>query len=119
MKNCAKKIKIVHVVGKLTPKIDESRTLPNHKKSSSHKVNNPKGEKIYKTSCIGCHGSGALGAPKFGDSVAWDKIIKKGMKGVYKNAINGIDDMPARGGNSTLSDDDVKSAVDYMVESSK
>ena len=120
MKNCAKKIKITHIVGNLTPKIDETRDLPKPKKSASaKKVNNPKGEKIYKTTCIGCHGTGALGAPKFGDSVAWDKVIKKGMKDVYENAINGTGDMPARGGNPSLSDGDVKSAVDYIVQSSK
>jgi cytochrome c len=119
MKNCAKKIKITQVVGSLTPKINEARDLPKLKKSHRIISTNTKGAKIYNTTCVACHGSGAMGAPKLGDSVAWDKVIKQGMSKVYNNALNGIGNMPAKGGNSALSDADVKSAVDYMVDSSK
>ncbi len=118
MKNCAKKIKITHVIGNLTPKINEVLDLPKHKKI--HRVSaNTKGAKIYNSTCVSCHGSGVLGAPKFGDSVAWSKVLKQGISKVYSNAINGIGNMPPKGGNSSLSDSDIKNAVDYMVESSK
>jgi len=41
------------------------------------------------------------------------------MDTMNNNAINGKGGMPARGGNSSLSDDAVKAAVKYMVDGSK
>src|SRR5215831_4760122 len=29
------------------------------------------GSKVYQTTCVACHGSGLVGAPKFGDKAAW------------------------------------------------
>jgi cytochrome c5 len=43
----------------------------------------------------------------------------KVMIKLYNNAINGIGVMPAKGGLMSLSDDDVKLAVDYMIDQSK
>jgi cytochrome c5 len=37
------------------------------------------------------------------------------MDTLYNNAIMGINAMPAQGGNSSLSDDEVKAAIDHMV----
>lgn len=73
------------------------------------------GEKIYTANCISCHGAGVLGAPKFGDKALWEPRIAKGMETLYTNSINGINMMPARGGNAALKDDEMKAAVDYMV----
>jgi len=45
------------------------------------------------------------------------------MESMNSNAINGYQGdygvMPAKGGNMSLSDDEVKNAVAYMVESSR
>jgi len=38
---------------------------------------------------------------------------------LYQHAENGIRTMPARGGNASLSDAEVKAAVDYMVGRAK
>jgi cytochrome c5 len=73
------------------------------------------GEKIYAANCISCHGAGVLGAPKFGDKALWAPRIAKGMDTLHTNSINGINMMPARGGNAALKDDEMKAAVDYMV----
>ena len=73
------------------------------------------GEKIYTTTCLACHGAGVLGAPKLGDKALWAPRIAKGMDTLYTNSINGINMMPARGGNAALKDDELKAAVDYMV----
>lgn len=81
------------------------------------------GESIYAKACNVCHGAGVAGAPVTGDASAWTARIAQGMATLNTHAIegyvgqNGV--MPAKGGNMTLSDDDVANAVAYMVESSQ
>lgn len=77
------------------------------------------GEDVYNKTCFSCHKFGIAGAPKFGNSDDWAPRIKKGMEALYHSALNGKGAMPARGGNRVLSDEEVKAAVDYMVEHSK
>lgn len=81
------------------------------------------GENAYKMACFACHGTGAAGAPKFGDKAAWKDRIAKGNDTLYEHAIKGFQGsagfMPAKGGRADLSDADVKAAVDYMVSGSK
>ena len=54
-----------------------------------------------------------------GDKAAWADRIAKGIETLQDHAINGFGKMQPRGGKKTLSDDDVKAAVVYMVEASK
>jgi cytochrome c5 len=81
------------------------------------------GEGVYNTACTACHGAGIAGAPKSGDKAAWAPRIAQGKPVLYEHAIKGFQGkagvMPAKGGNTTLSDDDVKAAVDYMVALNK
>ncbi len=77
------------------------------------------GKTVYNTVCAGCHGAGVMGAPKFGDKGAWAPRIGQGMATLTNHAINGFKGMPARGGAASLSDDEVKAAVQYMVDGSK
>ena len=77
------------------------------------------GEDIYKSTCFGCHGTGAAGAPKLGDAAAWSARISKGMDVLVSNAINGFNAMPPRGTCGSCSDDDIAAAVQYMVDNSK
>ena len=77
------------------------------------------GKTVYNTVCAGCHGAGVMGAPKFGDKGAWAPRIGQGMATLNNHALNGFKGMPARGGAASLSDDEVKDAVKYMVDGSK
>ena len=77
------------------------------------------GKTVYNTVCAGCHGAGVLGAPKFGDKAAWANRVGQGMPTLVSHAINGIRAMPPRGGSPSLTDDEVKAAVQYMVDGSK
>jgi copper(I)-binding protein len=77
------------------------------------------GEKTYNTTCVACHGSGAMGAPKLSDKAAWSPRIKTGMDTLYSSALNGKRMMPPKGGQMALPDSDVKAAVDYMVAKSQ
>jgi len=77
------------------------------------------GKKVYESTCITCHGAGVANAPKFGDKKAWAEHLMHGTEHLYENALKGKGAMPPKGGNLTLSDADVKAAVDYMVKAVK
>lgn len=84
---------------------------------------NAAGESVYKKTCALCHASGVAGAPLPGNKEDWAPRIAQGNDVLYKHAIEGFTGakgmMPARGGAATLSDDDVKAAVDFMVAKSQ
>ena len=73
------------------------------------------GKKVYESTCMACHGAGVANAPKFGDKKAWVMHLMHGTEHVYENALKGKGAMPPKGGNLTLSDAEVKAAVDYML----
>ncbi len=75
------------------------------------------GEEVYKSACASCHTTGALNAPKLGDNAAWAKLIPEGHAALTKQAIAGIRQMPARGGNPALTDIEMSRAVAYLVNS--
>lgn len=77
------------------------------------------GEEVYADACAACHDSGAAGAPKLGDTGAWSDRISKGDETLYDHAINGFNAMPAKGGCSDCSDEEVQNAVDYMLAESE
>lgn len=79
------------------------------------------GKAIYDKACIACHLSGAAGAPKLGDKAAWAPRIELGMDALYDIAMNGKPGtaMLPKGTCAACSEDDLKAAVDYMVEQSK
>jgi len=81
------------------------------------------GQQVYQAGCVACHSAGIAGAPKLGDKNQWAKHISKGMDTLYASAVNGVQGsvgvMPPKGGNPSLSDAEVKAAVDYMVARSK
>jgi cytochrome c5 len=76
-------------------------------------------KQTFDTVCAACHSTGAAGAPKVGDKAAWGPRIAQGKDALYKSAINGKNAMPPKGGNPSLSDDDVKAVVDYLVAQAK
>jgi cytochrome c5 len=76
------------------------------------------GEKIYNATCVACHGSGVLNAPKLGDKAAWAPRIKQGAPVLFQHAMEGFKMMPAKGGNPALKDKELQSAIDFMVSKS-
>ncbi len=77
------------------------------------------GKAVYGSACAACHKDGVAGAPKFGDKAAWASRIKGGKNAMYDSVMKGKGTMPAKGGNTSLSDADVKAVVDYMIEAAK
>jgi len=74
------------------------------------------GERIYQQACQMCHEAGVAGSPMTGDAAAWADRIAKGRDMLVSNAIEGIGVMPPKGGQSQLSDEDVASAVDFLIQ---
>ena len=81
------------------------------------------GKGTYDKACVACHGAGVAGAPKIGNKPAWAPRIAQGNDTLYSHAIKGYQGkkgfMPAKGGNASLADAEVKAAVDHMVGQSK
>jgi cytochrome c5 len=82
-----------------------------------------KGRSIRMGTCRNCHLLGVSGAPAVTDESAWTSRINKDTSTLYRSALHGImgDDgkfrMPPRGGNSRLTDEEVRQAVDFMIAS--
>ncbi len=137
MKDCAdpSQFEIVTTINGVTPTghfKEDSGVAANHYGSDESKPEAVKvamsdaavaGKAVYDKACQACHNMGVAGAPKVGDAAAWVKRIATGMDSMNSNAINGYQGeygvMPAKGGNMSLSDDEVKNAVAYMVEASQ
>ena len=81
------------------------------------------GKAVYDASCITCHKTGLMGAPKLGDKAAWAPRIAQGEAMLVSHSIKGFTGkkgmMPAKGGNAKLTDLQVGNAVAYMVKQSK
>jgi cytochrome c5 len=77
------------------------------------------GKSTYDATCAVCHAAGVAGAPKTGDKAAWAAREKAGKPQLYESAIKGKGAMPPKGGNTSLSDEAVKAAVDYLLATAK
>ncbi len=81
------------------------------------------GKSTYDSACFACHGTGAAGAPRVGDSADWNARLKQGREVLIDHAINGYQGakgfMPPKGGQMQLSDEAVIAALDYMLDQSE
>jgi cytochrome c5 len=73
-------------------------------------------KEIVSTVCSACHGTGVLGAPKLGDKAAWEPRLAQGFDTLVQHATHGFKAMPAKGGNASLTDAQVRGAVAQMLE---
>jgi len=75
----------------------------------------PDGKKVYESTCMVCHAAGVANAPKFGDKKAWVPHLAYGAERLYETVLKGKGAMPPKGGNLTLSNAEVRAALDYML----
>ncbi|HEX4872735.1 MAG TPA: c-type cytochrome [Nevskiaceae bacterium] len=73
---------------------------------------------VLAKACNACHQAGVLNAPKNGDKAAWSAraTAAGGLDGLTASAIKGKNGMPARGGDPSLSDDEIRAAVEQMLK---
>ncbi len=78
-----------------------------------------RGRQVYLKSCMTCHQDGRMTAPIIGDGPSWFSRLKSnGLQTLYTHAIDGFNSMPYRGACVTCSDNDIISAVDYLLNRS-
>ncbi len=106
-----------------SPSEQEKQTSAPGSSTSSAVSEAPVGKAIYELACVACHAIGIAGAPAVGDKEAWREPINRGIGALVEHAIDGYRGtkgfMPARGGHSTLTDEEVQAAVEYMVKESR
>lgn len=73
------------------------------------------GEEVFNTVCTACHTAGILNAPKVDDKAAWEPRAAKGLQGLLAASINGLNQMPAKGGNPSLTEQELSDAITYML----
>jgi cytochrome c5 len=76
------------------------------------------GADVYNSGCNACHAAGVLNAPKLGDKEAWEPRYEKGLDQLVQHALNGFNQMPAKGGNTALSETNIHDSVVYMLTES-
>ncbi len=76
------------------------------------------GRETYNEYCFICHGTGMQDVPQFGDVEHWASRTEKGMEALYNAAIYGVNAMPPMGLCDECTEEQMKEAVDYMVNSS-
>ena len=74
------------------------------------------GKTIYNKNCAVCHNKLS---PKLGDQIAWQPHIKEGIEDLVSTVQKGKGLMPADAGNPNLSEEDIRIAVEYIVDQSK
>ena len=71
---------------------------------------------IYERGCAACHSEGVAGAPMLGNKNQWSNRSLKGVEKLTQNAWDGIGGMPSKGLCQTCSFEEIKLAVQYMLE---
>jgi cytochrome c5 len=77
------------------------------------------GKAVYDKVCVACHQVSVAGSPRLGDKAAWAPRLPAGQDGLVQSVIKGKGAMPPRAGNPSLSDQEIRAAVDFMVSQAK
>ncbi len=76
------------------------------------------GKFLYERYCNACHKKGnskAIGSVKFGDKASWESSREKGVDALVATVIKGSKNMKPRAGIPSLTDDQIRLAVEYML----
>lgn len=73
------------------------------------------GRLLYEKACASCHANGFNGAPRLVPS-DWPNYEQVGVEPYTVMAIQGVGIMPPRGGQPDLTDEQVRRAVEYILD---
>lgn len=74
------------------------------------------GAEVYNKVCTACHAAGTLGAPKVGDKAQWETRLAQGLDTLVTHSVSGLRAMPAKGGDPSLTEANLKDAIGYMLD---
>jgi cytochrome c5 len=81
------------------------------------------GQEVFEAHCANCHTGGFggffTGAPKVGDQDDWEALAPKGVAALTAGTLAGIGKMAPRGECATCTDEEIRVAVEYMLENSE
>ena len=91
--------------------------------AGSHSTAGRSGETVFNENCANCHTGGFggffTGAPEVGDQDDWETLTPKGIEGLTATTIAGIGKMEPRGECGTCTDEEIRVAIEYMLEKSQ
>ena len=73
------------------------------------------GQEVFNKVCAACHTAGVMGAPKVGAKDQWEPRFAQGLDTLVNHAVTGIRAMPAKGGNPSLTEANIKDTIIYML----
>ena len=74
------------------------------------------GEKVYQSACFACHMTGVAEAPKIDGPTDWEPRLAQGMAGLLQAVTAGKGAMPPKGGFAHLTEDDLRNAIEFMLD---
>lgn len=77
------------------------------------------GKKVFKEFCASCHSESPVidvHAPRIGDASAWYYRRQLGIDVLLRVTTQGVGAMPARGGCFECQDDELRQAINYILE---
>ncbi len=77
------------------------------------------GQQIYDQYCFACHATGVGDAPLFGILEQWQPRIDKGLEVLVATSLEGLKLMPPMGSCMSCSEDEMRDAVQYIIDSAK
>lgn len=78
-----------------------------------------RGKDVYFQVCLVCHQTGRVSAPRVGASGSWyNRIKNEGIETLYQRTIDGFNNMPRLGACVNCTNNDIISAVNYMLKES-
>lgn len=88
-----------------TAAVDSKRLMPA----------NPDTKSLYIQSCYSCHGTGAAGAPRSGNTGDWAPRLTKGMDTLLDHTINGFNGMPPLGMCMDCGEEEFVALINFMA----
>ena len=85
--------------------VDSKRLMPS----------DPDTKSLYIQSCYSCHGTGAAGAPRSGNTGDWEPRLAKGMDTLLDHTINGFNGMPPLGMCMDCGEEEFVALINFMA----